>query len=269
MTRPMAEASAKDPPPGAIVRALMRRARQASLATTVAPAAVEEPQRPGGPPGWPYASLVLVTLDHDAAPLLLLSDLSDHARNLKADPRLALLFDGTAGYRDPLAGPRASVLGRAELSDGEERLMARILARHPGAELYAGFKDFHLYRVRVECAHLVAGFGRIHWIEAGDVLFDATGAAALAEAEPNIVAHMNEDHAEAVTLIASRLLGLEGDDWRMTGVDPEGIDLQSGKRLGRLDFARPVCDPQSCRAELVAATEEARQQAASAGPSGG
>ena len=268
MTGAMAEETSKDPPPGVTVRGLMRRAGQASLATTVA--ARGEEQRPsGGPPGWPYASLVLVTLDHDASPLMLLSDLSDHVRNIKADPRVALLFDGTAGYEDPLAGPRASVLGTVEVSDGEERLLARVLARHPGAELYAGFKDFHLYRVRVECAHLVAGFGRIHWIEAGEVLFDAAGAAPLAAAEPDIVAHMNEDHADAVALIARQLLGLEGEDWRMTGVDPEGADLRRGKRLARFDFTRPVSDPESCRAALVAATKKARERAASAGPSDG
>ncbi len=265
MTRNMTEETPKDPPPGVTVRSLMRRAGQASLATTVAaPGAAGRP--PGGRPGWPYASLVLVTLDHDASPLMLLSDLSDHVRNLKADPRLSLLFDGTAGYEDPLAGPRASLLGEAQVSDGEDRLMARILARHPGAELYAGFKDFHLYRVRVECAHLVAGFGRIHWIEADEVLFDTADAAALAEAEAGIVAHMNEDHADAVALIARQLLGLEGEDWRMTGLDPEGADLRRGKELARFDFARPVSDSESCRAALVAATKEARRRAASAGP---
>ncbi len=268
MTGAMAEETSKDPPPGQTVRGLMRRAGQASLATTLA-ARAEEGRPSGGPPGWPYASLVLVTPDHDATPLLLLSDLSDHVRNLKADPRVSLLFDGTAGYEDPLAGPRASVLGTAEPSDGDERLMARILARHPGAELYAGFKDFHLYRVRVACAHLVAGFGRIHWIEAGEVLFDTADAAALAAAEPGIVAHMNQDHADAVALIARHLLGLEGEGWRLTGVDPEGADLRLGKRLARFDFTRPVSDPEGCRAELVAATKKARQQATSGDPSDG
>ena len=255
----MVETDENAPSPGEIVRGVMRRASQASLATSLAPAAEG---RPGGPAGWPYASLVLVTLDHDATPLLLLSDLADHVRSLKADPRLALLFDGTAGYQDALAGPRASLLGRAEPADDEARLMARVLARHPGAAVYAGFKDFNLYRVRVERAHLVAGFGNIHWLEAADVLFDAAAAGPLAAAEAEIVAHMNADHAEAIGLIAKHSLGLEGEGWRMTGVDPEGADLRCEGQWARIAFAAPVQDAESCRQALVAATQAARAAAA-------
>ncbi|MCG8354461.1 MAG: DUF2470 domain-containing protein [Kiloniellales bacterium] len=253
----MTDDNAKEQPPGAIVRAIMRRATQASLATRLAPRNGDG--GPEGAAGWPYASLVLVALDHDASPLLLLSDLADHARNLKADPRLSLLFDGTAGYRDPLTGPRASLLGRAERLDERRDLTARFLARHEGAAVYAGFADFHLYRVAVERAHLVAGFGRIHWVEARDILLESGSSRALAEAEARIIAHMNEDHADAIALIARNTLGLEGDGWRMTAVDPEGADLCREGQQARLNFSARVTDAQSCREALVAATKAARQ----------
>ncbi|MGH7184968.1 MAG: pyridoxamine 5'-phosphate oxidase family protein, partial [Pseudomonadota bacterium] len=93
---------ALDEQPGETVRRLMRAAGQATLATALARDAS----------GRPYASLVLVALDDDGSPILLLSDLADHSRNLQADARAALLFDGTAGLADPLTGPRATVLGR-------------------------------------------------------------------------------------------------------------------------------------------------------------
>lgn len=133
----------------------MRDADRATLATSAK--------------GWPFASLVLAALDDIGEPLLLLSDLAEHAKNLKEEPRVSLLYDGTAGLDDPLTGPRVTVLGRARETTDTVR-MERFVARHPSAKLYAGFKDFRLYRVAVERAHLVAGFGRIHWVEAAELL---------------------------------------------------------------------------------------------------
>src|SRR5579859_3369683 len=137
---------------GLAVRRLVRAADRGALATTLAD-------------GRPYVSLVLLAWDLDGAPLLLLSDLAEHSRNLARDPRQALLIDGTGGLADPLTGPRASLIGKAG-PIGCDRLLARFLARHPSAEAYARFADFKLYRVDVERAHFVAGFGRIRWIEA-------------------------------------------------------------------------------------------------------
>lgn len=209
--------------------------------------------------GRPFVSLVAIACDHDAAPLLLLSDLAQHTKNLLADRRVSLLFEATAGYPDPLAGPRLSVLGHAERCD-DPRAAARFTARHPSSARYAGFGDFHLYRVVVERGHLVAGFGRITWIE-GSALRFGDGASALAAAEADIVPHMNRDHADAVALYAERLLGLPGTGWRMTGIDPEGLDLARDGETARLDFATPVLSPAAARRTLVALAEEARRGA--------
>jgi len=151
----MTDAPSAADPPARQAMAVMQSADRASLATSQS--------------GWPFASLVLSALDADGTPLLLISDLAEHAKNIAAEPRVSLLFDGTAGLADPLTGPRVTVLGEAKRSE-EPQALRRFLARHPSAELYAGFKDFHLYRVEVARAHLVAGFGRIHWIEAPELL---------------------------------------------------------------------------------------------------
>jgi len=228
----------------------MRAADRATLATMMRN---DQPDA-----GAPYASLVLAALDHDASPLLLISTLADHTRNLAADPRASLLFDGTAGRDEPLTGPRVSVQGRAQRTD-DPRHRARFLARHPGAAMYAGFKDFAFYRLEATRAHLVAGFGRIHWIAPGDLLLDVRGSAPLAESEASIIEHMNADHADAVQLYASRLLGRGGRGWLMTGIDPEGADLRLGGMVARLPFERPVHDAESARAELVRLVKHARQ----------
>lgn len=236
-----------DPTPGRIARGVMRAQDRATLAT------IMRPDTPDA--GSPYASLVLVALDHDVSPLLLISGLADHTRNLAANATVSLLFDGTAGLDEPLTGARVTIQGRAERSI-EARDRARFLARHPGAAMYADFKDFAFYRVVVARAHLVAGFGRIHWIAANDLLSESPAALQAAEAE--IVAHMNADHADAVQLYANRLLDRAGDGWVMTGIDPEGVDLRRGGAVARLAFDQPAHDAESARAELVRLVKRAR-----------
>src|SRR6202035_2806347 len=105
----------------------------------------------------------------------------------------------------------------------DPRAVARFAARHPASAQYAGFADFHLYRVTIERGHLVAGFGRIAWIEAAELRF-AADASPLVAAEAEIVVHMNRDHADAVELYAQRLLRREGTGWLRTRIAPEGID---------------------------------------------
>jgi putative heme iron utilization protein len=206
---------------------------------------------------WPYASLVLVACDLDASPLLLLSDLAEHTKNLARDARASLLFDGTGGRDDPLTGPRVTVLGEIA-PDPAPGHLERFVRRHPAASAYAGFKDFRLYRMRVLRAHLVAGFGRIHWIEPPDLLFPLAAANWLRAAEPDILDHMNGDHAQAVDLYAQRLLGRAGEGWRLTGVDPEGGDLRHSGQVARLDFPKPVTDLSQVRQIFAALAQSAR-----------
>ncbi len=226
----------------------MRAADRAILATNSA----QSGNRAGD--AWPYASLVLVACDHDASPVLLVSDLAEHTKNLRADPRVSLLFDGTAGLEDPLTGPRVSLQGEAA-PVGDEALLRRYVRRHPSAEQYAGFRDFHLVRIRPVRAHLVAGFGRIDWVEAGDLMFDAGASAALRGAEEELVAALNADHAAALDRIASRRLGRQGAGWRLVGIDPEGVDLRCGGVLARGDFPYPVATAEAAAAAVYRMAE--------------
>jgi heme iron utilization protein len=232
--------------PAVFGRLLARSCTRAALATSLN--------------GAPYASLVLITLDLDASPLLLLSDLAQHSRNIAFDPRVSLLLDGTEGRPDPLTGPRLTLLGRALPTD-DPRCLARFMSHHPASAAYAGFRDFHLYRVMVERGHLVAGFGRIEWINGGDFLFQLD-AGALAAAETEILRHMNADHSDTIAHYACGLLGRTGTGWRMTGIDPEGIDLRCDGGTARLDFAAPILSPvltvEAARAALVQLSGAAR-----------
>ncbi len=235
-----------DLPPARIVRRLIRAADRAALG--VHGARLE---------GFPYVSLTEIACDIRGRPVLLLSTLAEHTKALDADPRASLLIDGTAGYAEPLTGPRASLIGRLERVP-TEAVSTRYLARHPAARMFAGFRDFGFFRFEVDKAHLVAGFGRIHWLDAADVLLEGGAGEALAEAEPDIVAHMNDDHSDAIGLYANVLLGLPGVGWRMTGVDPDGCDLARDGITARLDFDNPASDAQSARRELVLLVRKAR-----------
>ena len=220
-------------------RAMLRSRRSAALATALATEG-----------GWPYASLVTIACDTDGSPILLLSRLSDHTRNLKRDPRASLLVENASRRANPQTGPRLTALGRIA-PDAEPRPRRRFLARHPGAALYADFTDFRVFRMTVECFHWVGGFGRARWLEPSTVLAEADAALAIAEAEPSAIEQMNADHALPIDRDAGRLLGRAGSGWRIVAMDPDGCDLARGNAVARLPFPRPARNAGEVRAILL------------------
>jgi len=211
--------------------------------------------------GHPFGSLVNVATDSDGSPLILISRLSSHTANLETDSRASVLL-ATAGKGDPLAHPRLTVLGGfAEIARDaadEAHLRRRFLARHPKAELYAGFADFALWRMTVESAHLNAGFARAADPTAADVLTDISGARDLLAIEASAVAHMNDDHADAVALYATKLLRAPEGPWRVIALDPDGLDLGCGDAVLRLDFPQRVTAASRLREVLADLAKQAR-----------
>lgn len=209
--------------------------------------------------GHPFASLVNVATDIDGAPLILVSRLATHTANLEVDGRASLLFAAT-GKGDPLAHPRLTVLGRMAAIAREDDAQARrrFLARHPKSEMYAGFGDFAFWRMDVASAHLNGGFARAADLKAADVLSEVCDAQALIDAEAGAVEHMNADHADAIKLYATKLLGEADGPWRMTGIDPDGLDLTAGDRTARLAFDERVTEAGQMRKVLVALAQKAR-----------
>ena len=236
-------ASAPDFDPHTTAKTLLRTTRSGTLATV-------------GTDGAPYASLVAVASGADGAPLLLISDLAWHTRNLRTDPRASLLLDA-GGDPDPLRRTRMTIAAAAAPTR-DEADRRRYLACHPEAEAYAGFKDFGFWRLDMKGAHLVAGFGRIVDLAADELRTDLSGAEGLMAAEGRAVAHMNADHADALHLYATRLLGGPDGDWRCVGCDPEGLDLQQGRMGLRLPFPQRVTDPGALRTILKQLADQAR-----------
>jgi heme iron utilization protein len=211
--------------------------------------------------GHPFGSLVNVATDIDGSPLILISRLSTHTANLEHDKRASLLL-ASVGRGDPLAHPRLTVLGDfapiAREDPNAARLRRRFLARHPKSELYAGFADFSFWRLAVVSAHLNAGFARAADLKAAELITDLADAENLIEAEAGAVAHMNEDHAQALRLYATKLLGADDGSWRLTGLDPEGLDLAQGDATLRLQFSQRVTTADALRKVLVDLAAQAR-----------
>jgi len=235
--------------PAGLARSLLSRSRQGALATLMAGT------------GDPYGSLINVASAPDGAPILLISRLAIHTKNILADARVSVMLDERAAG-DPLEGARIMLAGNAEEASGNHvaQLRRRYLAAHPSAEMFADFQDFSFFRVVPKGLHLVAGFGRIIDLAPRDFLTDVTDADALIEAEPDIVSHMNADHADTMNLYAQKLLGAQSGAWRCSGCDPEGLDMQDGTRTLRLDFPRRVTTPAAVRQTLKALADKARAQ---------
>jgi putative heme iron utilization protein len=230
--------------PKAAAKKLLREGRSGALATLL----------PGT--GDPYCSLVNVATAADGAPLLLISTLALHTKNILADARVSLMLDERK-EGDPLQGARVMLMGTAAATD-DAVARRRYLARQPEAEEFAGFADFAVYAITLKAAHLVAGFGRIVDLKPADLLTPVNDAADLVAAEPDIVAHMNGEHADAVRLYATRLLGAADGAWRCVGCDPEGLELQLDRTALRLPFPQRVKSPGVLRQVLKQMTERAR-----------
>ena len=233
-----------------VTRSLLRRSRQGALATLMTVI------------GDPYCSLVNVASHPDGSPILLLSRLAIHTKNILADGRVSLMLDERVAG-DPLEGARIMLAGQAEEAGAGdlEVIRRRYLNVHPSAEVFADFKDFSFFRIRPAGVHLVAGFGRIVDLKPEQFLTDISDAGALLEAEQGAIEHMNADHREAMNLYATRLLGASPADWRCTGCDPDGLDMQAGTHALRLDFPRRIVAPVELRQMLKELADKARAAA--------
>jgi heme iron utilization protein len=230
-----------DEAPAWTARKLLRAARSGSLATSAE--------------GQPFASLVTPACAPDLGILLLLSDLSEHTRHLRADPRCSILVTGPSNGPNPQTTPRVTITGVAEVTS-DPALKARYLAVHPYAALYADFGDFALWRIRPDAGLLVAGFGRAARLRAASLAPEPHAVAAIASAAAGIMSHCNDDHADALEAIA----GTQGA-WRMVAVDVDGCDLALEEAVLRVPWAAPVSNVDGVRGELVRLARAARGEA--------
>lgn len=213
--------------------------------------------------GQPWGSMVMYVPLADGSPVLCVSTLAEHGRNLERDPRASLVVAQTGVDGDPLAAGRVTLAGVVSRPEGDVLEAAReaYLAAVPAARVYAEFGDFSFWVLDVQRVRWVGGYGRM----------DSADAESYRLAEPDPVApsaayavkHLNEDHADALLAMA-RVLGghPDADEARCTHADRYGLDLDvgtsGGSRLVRIGFAEPITAPDGLRAATVELAKRAR-----------
>jgi hypothetical protein len=227
---------------GNAMRQILRRAKTCTLSTL------------SKDDGTPYGSLANIATDCMGLPILLLSKLAWHTQNLRGDAKASILVSELPGDGDALVGPRVTVLGRLEQNVDTE-LRRRYLAHHPHAKLYADFADFSFWVMTPKVVHGVAGFGRIETHDP-ETVFPAVDV--FAALELSAIDHLNNDHADAIHLYATRILRAPPGDWRVTAIDPDGCNLGLNDQSLRLDFTSPVFTADALRNKFSELAYEAR-----------
>jgi putative heme iron utilization protein len=217
--------------------------------------------------GYPWASLVAFGSFDDGSPVLCISTLAEHRRNLEADDRASLMVAAPGVTRDPLAGGRVSLAGRARLAEGDEEARAREahISAVPQAAAYADFGDFAFWVLGVERVRWVGGYGRM----------DSVDAESYAAAEPDpvvnragfAVRHLNDDHPDALLAMAQALGGHpDATAARCTGADRYGLDLwvdtPRGGAPARVHYAEPINEPDGMRSATVELARRSRSRLA-------
>jgi putative heme iron utilization protein len=204
--------------------------------------------------GHPFGSVVPYALDHEAQPVILISRLAEHTKNIEGDARVSLLVNDPAG--DIQAGGRLTLIGNAARADGGlEALQARYLNYFPDAARLFALGDFALYQIRPLQLRWIGGFGDIQWISAEAY---APPANRLASEEQDILTHMNADHAHNLRDFCRHFHGRTAVEARIAGIDCDGFDVRADGELVRFDFELPVTDAVAARAALVAMARQAR-----------
>jgi putative heme iron utilization protein len=226
-------------------RALLRRAPAGVLSTWSVSVA-----------GFPFGSLAPFAMTHEGRPLLYLSRLAEHTRNLAAHPRCCLtVVESAAG--DPQALGRASLLGEAhQAPEAEhERLAARYFALFPESREYEQLGDFAFWRLEPVRVRWIGGFGEIHWIERDSWLLATPD---WQHGEAGIVGHMNEDHRTAMEAMCASLLGESPRDVAMLACDPEGFHLRNAGAVRWLPFSRACATANDVRLAMIELTRQAQ-----------
>lgn len=215
-------------------------------------------------PSYPFGSVAPFITNHHAEPVILISTLAEHTKNILENPKVSLLI--LAGDDDLQANARLTLIGEAEPCDrNDANLRARYLRYMPQAESYFDMHDFSFYRIKVAQARYIAGFGKMGWLDAYSLLGEdlLSTNTLLAQQEAAIIEHMNTDHVHSLIAYCKHFQNTETTQAQMIGIDSDGFDVvildQAQKtQYLRFNFEQAIHDAQSARAALVAMSKAAK-----------
>jgi hypothetical protein len=203
--------------------------------------------------GHPFGSITPYILDHDARPVILISTLAEHTKNIENDSRVSLLVHEAGD--NVQAEARITVLGNCARMQDQEQVKTRYLRYFPNASGYFDTHDFFFYRIAPIMIRYIGGFGEIHWIEAESFTAPENK---LAAQEESILEHMNQDHAQNLRDYCRHYQGKQAENAEMVGIDCDGFDVRADGELLRFDFETPVLDATQAREALVKMAKESK-----------
>jgi putative heme iron utilization protein len=213
--------------------------------------------------GYPFGSVAPFVLDHSGQPVILISTIAEHTKNIIANPKVSLLV--FAGDDDLQANARLTLIGEAKLIAKEDAdLRARYLRYLPQAASYFDMHDFSFYRIEIAQVRYIAGFGKMGWVEGGDILrLETTENSKLSAQETAIIDHMNADHVHSLIAYSKHFHQVIATHAEMLGIDTDGFDVKisdvaDNSQILRFNFELAIHDAQSARAALVNMSKEAK-----------
>jgi len=215
-------------------------------------------------PGFPFGSVMPYGLDDRGRPIFLISTMAMHTHNLQADSRASLLVTQQDVGGDPLGAARVTVVGNVLAIPEAEVPEARklYLSRYANSKYWVDFDDFFFYRMDLVDVYYVGGFGVMGWVSAAE--YEHAQSDPLADAEGDIIRHMNADHGDALILLARAFARIESQEAMMTAVDRLGFHLRlktpEGMRSARIALLREVNNPTEIRKVLIEMVQQARSQ---------
>ncbi len=214
--------------------------------------------------GYPFGSVTTFILGHDGQPIILISSIAEHTKNMTANPKVSLLL--FAKGDDLQANARLTLIGDAHnIGKDDADLMARYSRYFPESIGYFAMHDFSFYRIHIAQARYIAGFGKMGWV-AGDALNIQLETNSIAALETDMIQHMNQDHAESLLQYCQHFYQIAPERATLIGIDNDGFDVETeigdksaeNIKMLRFNFATPIFDANSARAAFVAISKQVR-----------
>lgn len=200
-------------------------------------------------PGYPFGSVMPYCLDEDGQPVILVSRIAQHTRNIVENPKVSLIVS-ESGVNDVHKGGRLTWLGDAEKITDFATVAERYYAFFPQSRDYHKTHNFDFYRINLVRARFIGGFGKIFWVK-NELLKQPNPF--FGDIEQNMVAHMNEDHINAMIKYChtAEITIPKGTQPQMAGLDSDGMHLLIKDRVVRIPFPAPATAPAEVRRVLV------------------
>jgi heme iron utilization protein len=211
--------------------------------------------------GYPFGSVMPFVLGHDCQPIVLISTIAEHTKNILANPKVSLLV--FAGAEDLHANGRLTLIGEATQIDKDDAdLMARYCRYFPESTGYLAMHDFQFYRINILQARYIAGFGMMSWMSGEEIVDINQSVKEIAQLETSMIEHMNADHVESMQLYCHHFHQVKPERVHLVGVDSDGFDMEAvikGEiKMLRINFEAPIVDANSARAAFASLAKTAR-----------